>query len=333
MEFLFDPADQVAAADETENRSRRSSTVQFDDSISYSDTSPSRPLAEPDATESLEDILAEIAEIYAAIQRGETYDESRLDWLYREQEENSAYQAKIQEEHDRWREDIDGYCNECLETTRTFVPLNIFTSTQESLIEAGLTQDISKRILQKQCLWLVRMSPEEISRLHEADISNRFDTAAQMLDIIEMAAIYASLPETFRQDTTGKKIEWRQRIENTFKEMLRAIDINELPPGKVRAPVYQEVPFGPFDDLQSVRYVEPVVGNLAPRRSFTETCKSNSILSAFRKKDKKKKKKATVDGDEVDVDAAGEGGSDGGAVGLERGGDSSEDLRADQDSA
>ena len=83
---------------------------------------------------------------------------------------------------------------QCLERTRTFIPVNVFSSTQDSLVSMGLSEDLAKRILQRKCLWLVRMSSAEIAGLHHADLYGRFNSTAQHLDIIETAAIYASLP-------------------------------------------------------------------------------------------------------------------------------------------
>jgi hypothetical protein len=60
-----------------------------------------------------------------------------------------------------------------LDITRSFVPLNIFDLSAAQLIELGLSAEVAKRLLEKKALWLVRMSEEEISRLHEADLYNR----------------------------------------------------------------------------------------------------------------------------------------------------------------
>jgi hypothetical protein len=45
--------------------------------------------------------------------------------------------------------------------------------TTVQLVDMGLSLDVAKRVSEKKAVWLTRMSEEEISRLHEADLYNR----------------------------------------------------------------------------------------------------------------------------------------------------------------
>lgn len=151
----------------------------------------------------LDEINSELAEITEAINNDLPYNEKRLDYLIKAQKHNAEYIRQQEEERLEWLESIYEFSTECLERTRTFVPVDVFTSSQKDLMDLGLSYDVSKRILQRQCLFLVRMSSAEIARLHEADLYGRYNCTAQHLDIIETAAIYASLPETFLNDPIG----------------------------------------------------------------------------------------------------------------------------------
>ena len=52
---------------------------------------------------------------------------------------------------------------------------------------------------------------------------------ANGLDIIEVAAIYASIPDHFPNDTTGKKTAWLNGIELLLKRMLTEKNKGILP--------------------------------------------------------------------------------------------------------
>jgi len=232
---------------------------------------------------SLKDIQRELKELTDIAHRNIDIDESRYDYLLKAQELNEEYQEMAAEEKAHWRESVFDFAQQCQERTRTFIPVNIFESSLEDLVELGLTVELGKRILQRQCLWLVRMSPAEISRLHDSDLLGRYNSSAQGMDIIETAAIYASLPDRFMFDRNGKKTEWRDNIEENLRQMLLDNDNDELPDAKIRHPDYNGMQFGPVEDIESVRE-NRIVSSAAyqPRRSFLEVCKNHSILSMTR---------------------------------------------------
>ncbi len=59
-----------------------------------------------------------------------------------------------------------------------------------------VSRDLCKRLFTKKCLWLLRMSPADIGKLHVADLSNRFGVSGQGLDIVELAAVSYSTGHT-----------------------------------------------------------------------------------------------------------------------------------------
>ncbi len=230
---------------------------------------------------SLEEIQHELAKITDLANQGLRFDEKRMDYLLNMQMENEEYQALVAQENEEWRQSVDEFTFQCLERMRTFIPVNIFSCSYDDLVKCGLPAEIAKRILQKQCLWLCRLSSSEIARLHESDLLGRYNSTGQSLDVIETAAIFASLPTVFNNDATGKKTAWRENIEETLKQMLIDNDNDVLPVGRVRNPAYGGLQFGPVKDTTSVRKTVVVASGMdQPRTSFTEVCRTNSIVKA-----------------------------------------------------
>ncbi len=178
--------------------------------------------------------------------------------------------------------------------TRSFIPVNIFECNSTNLLSLGLTNELAKRILEKKVLWITRMSNNEIVRLHEADLLTRYNVTTNSLDIIEIAAVYYSLPLEFPKefDKNCKKQNWRDNIEEVLRKMLIGFKNEQLPKYQKRAQVYStysEV-YGPIKDLHIVKDfrsnssdVDNINGESRPRRrSFTEVCEKHSIIGKLR---------------------------------------------------
>lgn len=106
--------------------------------------------------------------------QGIAYDNAKLQALYEIRSNHPVYIDKLQREHNEWKKSVEPFCFNCLLKMRSYVPVNVFTASLDALQkESGLSLEVSKRILSKQCLWIVRMPFEELVRLHEADISTR----------------------------------------------------------------------------------------------------------------------------------------------------------------
>lgn len=249
----------------------------------------------------LKQIQKELKQLTDLAHQGIDIDEARFDYLLKAQEHNEEYKMWLAEEKATWRDSVYEFAEQCLERTRTFVPLNVFESSAEDLVQLGLTPELAKRILQRQCLWLVRMSKAEIASLHESDLLGRYNSSAQHMDIIETAAIYIALPERFNGDELGRKAEWRDQTEENLRRMLQDNDNGQLPEGKLRNPAYDGLQFGPVEDVTSVRATNIVSGRHShrPRRSFMEVCKAHSILSVLKAED------PVADSSDSDVDGPG----------------------------
>jgi hypothetical protein len=237
---------------------------------------------------SIESIVEELDNLINLANEGENFDEDRMDQLLRQRDEHPDYIKRITEEKLLFREQLEPFLYSSLDVTRSFVPLSVFEASSPMLIQMGLSLEVAKRLLEKKALWLTRMSETEIAKLHEADLHNRFQVHANGLDIIEVAAIYASTPDAFPNDSTGRKTAWLNGIELLLKRMLTEKNKGILPKHLKRAPVYQTMSSaiaGPMEDRESVRETNFVQDedqlkySHFRRKSFLEVCKKHSILS------------------------------------------------------
>ena len=238
---------------------------------------------------SLADIEHELHEIIAKVNAGQEYNEKRLDTLIALQTEHPEHQARQREELHEWTKGVEDYLAECLVSMRTFVPVNIACSSKSQMQEenAGLSDEVVRRVHEKKPLWLVRLDVDDINRLHEVELRDRYNPTGESLDVVELAAVYAAYPEDFTSDPTGKKTDLKLAVMHLLQKLLRQRDEGELPDNKRRHPAYAGAEYGPIDDITST-YSTRVVsgisadefeGIVAPRRSFDEVCGKHSILS------------------------------------------------------
>lgn len=173
----------------------------------------------------------------------------RLVYLLHCMDNNQKFQEIREQETLFWKNIIEPYCQECLETTRTFIPPHIFSSTVTSLVNHhGIYPPLAQRIISKKCLWLVRISTEDISRIHIADLLHRFNPQAVGMDIVEVAAIYAVIPKQFQYDPDHAKQQWRGNVESLLKQMLAEFKEGTISDSRIRNPVYDQcgMKLGPF---------------------------------------------------------------------------------------
>lgn len=189
----------------------------------------------------LEVLQAELQDIFGKTHRGEAYDEARMDYLLMCLENNPEYLHQKEVEQQQWRAENVAYAQACLVEMRGYIPANIFSATTKMLREDyAMPVDFSKRLMAKKCLWLLRCEPNDIEKLHEADLMGRFTFEAQGLDVVELAALYAAVPEKFSSDTTGRKQNWRTSLELSLKKYLQDLAQGRLETSKKRHPVYKK---------------------------------------------------------------------------------------------
>ena len=132
----------------------------------------------------------------------------RWDAVVRGHPEYVAEQAARREAWDAANADANA---QALAVVRSAVPPDVRHGwTVERLVERGLPQKLASRVLRVRALWLVRMAPETISKMHVADLRGAYDARGLSLD--ELRAVYASLPSAFENDGDGKKAEWAEAV-------------------------------------------------------------------------------------------------------------------------
>ncbi len=106
--------------------------------------------------------------------QGIAYDEARLDYLLACMDFNPQYHEQLENERIKWQNTIAPFADECLETMRSFIPPHIFfTSVQSLQNDANYSLELSKRLMTKKCLWLVRVTVSDIERLHIAELQGK----------------------------------------------------------------------------------------------------------------------------------------------------------------
>lgn len=210
----------------------------------------------------LAEIRQELQTIFDKLNNDEPYDEKRMDFLLLCMENNPLYIAEKEAEAKKWRDDMAIFTTECLDTMRGYIPPHIFEATLDSLQEEdGLPKELAKRIMNKKCLWLIRMNIIDIEKIHEVELMGRFNPVAQQLDIVELAAIYACIPDKFLNDPSGRKTEWRTNLENALKDMDKLRQSGSLLGSKARNMVYKKMKMpAPFINRKTVRTMEVTQG-------------------------------------------------------------------------
>ena len=140
----------------------------------------------------------------AASNEGKVFNDARFDHLLRCMEVNEEYQEEKREEERSFDRKCAPFCFESLEVMRGFVPPSVFSISEATLQTTTTTTTatggggggccyspaLAKRIIQKRCLWLVRLSSEDISKLHFADLSVLYGTGTQTHIIISYYCIF-----------------------------------------------------------------------------------------------------------------------------------------------
>lgn len=260
----------------------------------------------PSKETSLKTIDKELNKIVAQANAGESFDEARMDELVQLRASHPEFLAKAAEEKASFLSENAYYLDLCLRVMRSFVPPDIHATDEATLREKyGFSAELARRLKNKACLWMIRMVDSDIAKLHESDLFARYVVQGQGLDLVELSAIYRSVPEDFMNDTKGLKAEWRASIESNLFQLLKDRKQDRLAPGKQRHPAYNNFPDeGPVSDLMSMRNLAPVAASnpYKPRRSFIEVCEAHSILSKSNRRGSTEKIDQKEDADATEAD-------------------------------
>jgi len=160
---------------------------------------------------------------------------------------DSHPETKVKKENEdrEWREQNERPNEEALRLMRSFIPSDIRSCSKAQLEARSVPEKIAKRVFDKKALWLCRMDPTFISKMHAADLCSKY--AFQGLDLTEMRTVFASIPETFENDSDGKKKKYRMDLQQKLKDLTAKEANGGLTGNNLRNRVYSAQKTGPFD--------------------------------------------------------------------------------------
>lgn len=156
---------------------------------------------------------------------------------------NPEYQKEMEEKAIKWNEDQRPKNEYCKRRMRELIPADVTSTNVQKMIEEGVPKTLANRIWSKKALWLICMHIDDIKRIHIVDLKTKYN--AQGMDIVELRALYHSLPVEFDLDGDGKKAEWRNNLRLKLEELTMKEDGNRLGPQEKRNPAYKGL-----DDVQ-----------------------------------------------------------------------------------
>ena len=119
-----------------------------------------------------------------------------------------------------------------------FVPAKIACMSFEELVDFCGGADIAKRVFQKRCLWLLRLEPERLEKIHPVDLRDRY-VLTQGFDLIELRALFHAIqaaPRFLDNDPSGAKLNWAEDLRSKLADLIQRKD---LPSNLKRHPVYK----------------------------------------------------------------------------------------------
>ncbi len=149
------------------------------------------------------------------------------------------YVEEEKEKEEAWKNDNFLKNIEALEIQQKIIPKNIYSGASvDILMEKGLKKELAVRLMRNRVLWLVHMDPNQIALTHLADLRFKYSFAG--LDIIEMRALYACMPEKFEHDDNGEKMNWLSSIREKLSDLINQENNNTLISRLQRNPAYLE---------------------------------------------------------------------------------------------
>lgn len=103
-----------------------------------------------------------------------------------------------------------------------------------------IKRECTKRLWQHKILSFIWMEPDEIDALHFGELDTKYWSYG--LDIVEMRAIYAQLPEKFSSDLDldGKKAEWLANFRDVLVDLSAEEQAGTLSDARTRHACYRE---------------------------------------------------------------------------------------------
>ncbi|KAJ1459806.1 hypothetical protein M885DRAFT_613404 [Pelagophyceae sp. CCMP2097] len=104
-----------------------------------------------------------------------------------------------------------------LRATRSFLPPAALRRAKlQTLLDAGVSESVAKRLLRTPALWLTRCGSAFISTIHHSDLVHTYSTHG--LDLTELRAVWAVLPQRFQHDHRGEKANWKANVLQKLRD-------------------------------------------------------------------------------------------------------------------
>ena len=86
---------------------------------------------------------------------------------------NPEYERRQKEQALAWQRANDEPNANALREMRALIPINVSSSSAQSMIDRGLPRSVARRIWAKKALWLLRIHVDDIRKIHIADLQAR----------------------------------------------------------------------------------------------------------------------------------------------------------------
>ena len=191
------------------------------------------------------------ADMRACTQRllaGDTTVASKLEALDLELDSHASKQVREEERNELW--DLrEAPANAlCLARTRRLVPRDVASSSIKVLrrLYASALPDnldasrkLARRVFHTPALWLVHATEKDLSGMHEADLTRKYDCT--QLDVVELRAVYGAVRPIRWRDVKGHadgRAAWRKAARDRLVALVDRERRGALRPHETRRPEY-----------------------------------------------------------------------------------------------
>jgi len=161
------------------------------------------------------------------------------------------------EEEDEYEREVDSAafhstCHDDYLIMRSLVPIDIWDTTVGSLKNRGIPLPLVKRLWDRRALWLLVMHPEDITKLHVADLRGKY--SHNRLDLVEMRAMWYALT-TAKKNTTGfenaDKKDWFRIFRRSLMDYELRSEAGTLLPEERRHSAYSGLEGSSFSNSEA----------------------------------------------------------------------------------
>jgi hypothetical protein len=198
---------------------------------------------------SIDDIEGELRAATARCLQGDPAAEAELERLDAALRAHPEHNVRIAKARAKWDSDQRSANTHALALMRSLVPPDILNSTANDVglrICDALQSDgppaiaLAKRIWSAKALRAVRAPPEMLRKAHVADLRGTYTPTG--LDLIELRAFYACLPQEFANDGDGAKAKWREAVREKLVSLVAREVSGVLAASEKRHGAYADLP-------------------------------------------------------------------------------------------